>query len=203
MNRPTPEQWRKIFQDSETGPPSEERFLPLASRKGLTSGEHFARYLFASAFCEGKRVLDVACGSGYGAYMLKIVGAAEVVGVDADPAAIETARRVYETPGLEFRIADATAIHPPERPFDVVVSFETIEHVADAEAFLESVRRQLAPGGLFLISCPHDARSPWVSPCHVRHFTYPEFRDLVARYFPDPVPVSQIHAIASLILPPE
>src|SRR4029077_340782 len=73
----------------------------------------------------------------------------------------------------------------------------------DADAFLATVRRHLAPGGLFIVSCPHDARSPWVSPFHVRHYTYREFRELVARHFPDPTPVAQIHGIASLVLPLE
>ena len=89
LSGPTPEQWRRILLDREEGPATEERFSPLRSRKGLTSAEHFARYLFASGLCAGKRVLDIACGSGYGAYILKIMGAAEVIGVDASAEAID------------------------------------------------------------------------------------------------------------------
>src|SRR5712692_6959809 len=95
-------EWRKIFPDGDGVPPSEERFVPHHSRKGLTSGEHFARYLFAAGLCRGKRVLDIACGSGYGAYILKILGAAQVVAVDRDPAAVRFAQRQYATAGLEF-----------------------------------------------------------------------------------------------------
>jgi glycosyltransferase involved in cell wall biosynthesis/SAM-dependent methyltransferase len=203
LSRPTPEQWRRIFLDRCEGVDTGERFVPLRSRKGLTSGEHFARYLFASEFCEGKRVLDAACGTGYGSYILKILGAAEVIGVDSDPAAIELARRSYESAGLDFQVADVTARGLAFPRFDVIASFETLEHLRDPERFLENVKEWLAPGGLLLISCPHDARSPWVSPFHLRHYTYQEFHSLVSRYFPGPLPVSQVHAIASLVLPGE
>ena len=151
-------------------------------------------------------MLDIACGSGYGSYLLKILGAREVTGVDRDPATVEFARATYAAEGLAFHAGDAASApagSPWDGPFDVIVSFETVEHVDDSDAFLEGVKKRLAPDGLFLISCPHDARSPWPSPLHLRHFTYPEFRDLVARHFPDPLPMAQIHGIASLILPLE
>lgn len=201
MSGPTPEQWRRIFLDGDEGPASEDRFLPLRSSKGLASAEHLARYLFAAAFCAGRRVLDIACGSGYGAYILKIMGAAEVIGVDSDAPAIAGARRHYCAEGVEFRVADATALDLDGAPFDLIVAFETLEHLEDPKGFLQSVKRHLAPGGLFIISCPNDARSLSVSPSHLRHYTYGEFRDLVGRYFPDPQPVSQLHAAASLVLP--
>jgi glycosyltransferase involved in cell wall biosynthesis/SAM-dependent methyltransferase len=206
---PAPDERRKIFIDKQPGDPeleaigTEERFLPLRCRKGFTSGEHFVRYLFAAGYCAGKRVLDMACGPGYGAYILKMLGATEVVGVDRDTTTIEFARRHYSAAGLDFVAGDATALALEGPPFEVIVSFETLEHIADADAFLGTVRRHLAPGGLFIVSCPHDARSPWVSPFHVRHYTYADFREVVARHFPDPAPVAQIHGIASLILPLE
>ncbi len=209
MSHPTPEQWRKIFLDAEPGRPelqgahTEERFLPTRAGKGLTSAEHFARYLFASTYAHGRRVLDVACGVGYGAYILKLLGARQVVGVDRDAAAIELARRAYPCEGLEFRDGDAAALDLAGPPFDLIVSFETVEHVEDPDAFLRGLGRLLAPDGLLIISCPHDARSPWVSPFHLRHYTYQEFHDLAARHFPDPQPVVQVHGIASLILPLE
>ena len=200
------ERWRRIFLDpaqaeSAREAQTEERFFPLRAARGLTSSEHFARYLFAAGFCAGKRVLDVACGVGYGSYLLSLLGAREVVGLDRDQAAIELAGRAYAGPGIEFRRGEAEALGLDGPPFDVVVSFETIDHVERPEELLAAIRRRLAPDGLFIVSCPHDARSPWVSPFHLRHYTYREFRDLVARCFPDPVPVSQIHAVASLVLP--
>ena len=202
MSGPHQEQWRKIFLDADLDPEAGQRFIPSRTSKGLSSAEHLARYLFAASFCAGKRVLDLACGSGYGSYILKILGAAQVVGVDSDAQAIELAHRNYQTPGIIFRTGDATALEMEDAPFDVVVAFEALEQVSDAEAFLESVRRQLDPDGLLIISCANDARSPSVSPFHVRHYTYQEFYDLVGRYFPGPRPISQIHAVASLILPP-
>ena len=202
MSGPTPEQWRKIFVDAEPGPEAGERFIPRRVSRGLASAEHLARYLFAAGFCAGKRVLDLACGSGYGSYILKILGAAQVVGVDSDPAAIELAGQNYQTPGIIFRTSDAAALELEDAPFDVVVAFEALEQVSNAEAFLENTRRQLDRQGLLIISCANDARSPSVSPLHVRHYAYQEFYDLVSRHFPGPRPVSQVQAVASLILPP-
>ncbi|MBI3664815.1 MAG: glycosyltransferase [Acidobacteria bacterium] len=205
----TPEERRKIFLDGQADAAdserigAEERFWPLRSRKGLTSGDHFARYLFAAGYCAGKRVLDIACGTGYGSYILKTLGASEVVGVDYNRAVIDVARRAYSAPGIHFLTGDAAALRLAGEPFEVVVSFETLEHLADPDAFLETIRRHLAPDGLFIVSCPHDARSSWVSSFHVQHYTYPEFRAVVARYFPNPIPVAQIHGIASLVLPLE
>jgi len=200
LETPDPSAWRRIFLDSAP-PPTEERFFPLRSRKGLTSGEHFARYLFAARYCQGKRVLDIACGPGYGAYILKILGAGEVVGVDRDRETVDFASRTYGSAGLDFHACDAAALDLELAPFDVIVSFETIEHLENVDPWLETLKRRLGPEGLLIISCPHDARSPWVSPFHVRHYTYPEFRQVVARHFPDPVAVSQLHGAASLILP--
>lgn len=202
-----PEQWREIWLDLQAGHPeldgidTGERFFPLRSAKGLASGEHFARYLFAAGYARDRRVLDIACGPGYGARLLKLAGAREVAGIDRDARTIEFARRRYGAPGVEFRCADGAEAAAGEPPFDLIVSFETLEHVEDPEAFLEGLKARLAPDGLLILSCPHDARSPWVSPFHLRHYTYQEFYELAARCFPDPLPVAQIHGIASLVLP--
>ena len=115
--------------------------------------EHFHRYLLALRFCAGQRVVDVACGEGYGAALLAQV-ADEVVGVDSSAEAIEHASKTYGSTKLVFRAADATSIPVEDGFADVVVSFETIEHLADQPAFVAEVARILRPDGMLVLSTP-------------------------------------------------
>lgn len=125
----------------------------------MLAAEHVARYAMAAGSCRGRRVLDVACGEGYGSAMLAAAGAAAVVGVDISAEAVALARARFGREGLEFRSGDAAELPKllfDQAPFDLIVSFETIEHLADARPFLEGLRRLLAPGGAILISAPND-----------------------------------------------
>ena len=129
-----------------------ERFVPGVA--GEIAHEHWHRYAFARRFLGGKRVLDVACGEGYGSAWLAAV-AQHVVGVDIDPAAIAHARAKYASCGnLRFEQGSATALQLPERSIDVVVSFETIEHLAgeDQPRMLAECARVLRPGGRLTVS---------------------------------------------------
>jgi SAM-dependent methyltransferase len=128
-----------------------ERMVPERA-SGRTFWEHIGRYRFARDFVRGKRVLDVACGEGYGAAALAKAGAASVVGVDLSVAACEHARRKY---GLDARPGDALDLPLPDRSIDLVVSFETIEHVADPAAFLAECARVLTPDGTLIVSTPN------------------------------------------------
>ena len=128
-----------------------ERMVPEASDP-QTFWEHVYRYRFAADYVRGKRVLDIACGEGYGTASLVKSGAAGVIGVDVSPEACEHARRKY---GIDTRVGDAQSIPVADAAVDVVVSFETIEHVKDPAKFLAECRRVLAPGGTFVISTPN------------------------------------------------
>src|SRR5229473_2873774 len=96
--------------------------------------EHEARYAFASRFVKDKVVLDVACGTGIGTHYLLTEGARSCLGLDIDRPALEYARAVYE--GCQFEECDATNLCVPDSSMDVVVSFETIEHLKDQLKFL-------------------------------------------------------------------
>ena len=114
--------------------------------------EHVYRYRFACNFVEFKRVLDIACGEGYGAAALLKAGAASVIGVDICPEVCEQARRKY---GLDARAGRANSIPLPSSSIDVVVSFETIEHLDSPGRFLDECCRVLAPGGRLVVSTPN------------------------------------------------
>jgi SAM-dependent methyltransferase len=161
--------------------------LDITSAPGWPNIEasiHFARYAIAKALIEGKTVLDIACGEGYGSYLLKQAGAERVVGVDVSPEAIERARECFGVPGLEFLAADATAVedHFPDKLFDVVVSLETIEHLTDPTAFLKSLRNVAKPNAVIIISCPNDhwhyPEDTQHNPFHVRKYGFEEFQQL-------------------------
>lgn len=146
------------------------------------------RYIFASKFVEGKTVVDVACGVGYGSSYLGRKGAREVIGGDIAKDTIEYARAHYPRKELYFVQIDATSLPFPDACFDVVVSFETIEHLRDYRRFLFECGRVLKRGGLFICSTPNRRRFPLqpakpLNPFHVQEFYIGEFEDLVKEYF--------------------
>jgi 2-polyprenyl-3-methyl-5-hydroxy-6-metoxy-1,4-benzoquinol methylase len=145
--------------------------------------EHIGRYRFAKQFVQGKRVLDIACGEGYGAAGLAKAGAASVVGVDISPEACETARQKY---GLDARAGNAQSIPLDDQSVDVVVSFETIEHVEDPAAFVRECVRVLVPSGILVVSTPNRpvySAEGAKNPFHVMEFSETEFTALLGTYF--------------------
>jgi SAM-dependent methyltransferase len=122
----------------------------------LTAYEHWHRYFYALGFVKGKVVIDVACGEGYGSNLLAHV-ARRVIGVDSDSEIIEHARCNYLRDNLSYQTGLATEIGLPERTADVVVSFETLEHLEEGhqKLFVNEVRRVLKDDGLFIISSPN------------------------------------------------
>ncbi|CAM4281031.1 GT2 family glycosyltransferase/ubiquinone/menaquinone biosynthesis C-methylase UbiE [Paenibacillus endophyticus] len=117
--------------------------------------EHMSRYTFAGPLVKGLRVLDAACGAGYGSAMLKQAGAAEVVGVDVDRASLALAERDYGGSGVSFAEADVLALPYADDSFEAVVSFETIEHVEVGAEWIKESARVLKEGGLFIVSTPN------------------------------------------------
>ena len=159
-----------------------ERIVPGRTAEALFR-EHEERYVFAGQYVTGKKVLDIACGTGAGTSFLRKAGAQSVWGFDIDPAAIEFAKARYRN--CEFAECEATALCLPDSSMDVVVSFETLEHLRDQERFLWECQRVLRPGGLLLCSTPNLGISRWSASnhFHVREFHPMEFRDLLASVF--------------------
>jgi SAM-dependent methyltransferase len=188
------------------------RMIPGVSEEILEK-EHVARYRFACRFVRGRDVLDAACGVGYSAPMFLEAGARSYFGFDINAEAVESATKKYRTnDAISFVVDDACKFrHVPERAFDLAVSFETIEHVPSAEAFLANVRRALRPGGIFIVSTPYRLRyspgnklssKPW-NPYHVREWNGGEFLDLLKPWFrvtqvlgQEPIPRWKAHLIA-------
>ena len=159
-----------------------ERMVP--EKAGSTTfWEHVYRYRFATRFVRHKRVLDIACGEGYGSAALLQAGAASVIGVDISEETCLHARYKY---GVHALPGDALDIPLSDRSVDVVVSFETIEHVEKPEAFLDECIRVLVPGGQLILSTPNrDVYSEGGkhNPFHFEELNEAEFISLLTRRF--------------------
>ncbi len=161
-----------------------ERFVPGV--RGEIELEHVHRYLFARQFVEGRDVLDIACGEGYGCVLMSGI-ARSVIGVDIDTDVIDRARSSHAGDNIDFKSGSCTSIPMADASIDVVVSFETIEHIDQHDQFMAEIRRVLRPGGLLLISTP-DTRtyvesSPEQNPFHVKEMDKQEFIDLLTDGF--------------------
>lgn len=151
-----------------------------------TTIEHLHRYAIALEFVPDKNVLDIACGEGYGANLLA-GKATKVTGVDKDDAVIKEAAGKYKKENLSFITGQAEAIPLAENSYDIVTSFETIEHVADQSKMLGEIKRVLKPGGLLIISTPnkktYSDNTGRKNPHHTKELYEDEFASLLKKYF--------------------
>ncbi len=162
-----------------------ERTLPDVPEENYWFRRHLAVYEWIAARVAGGRVVDMACGEGYGSDVLA-GAAASVVGVDANPEAHEHARLRYVRPNLRF---ERDLVESFSEPCDAVVFLQTIEHVQDAGAILEHFKSMLEPGGVAYVSTPNlltlappgaeKSDNPW----HVREYRAEEFRGLCEAHF--------------------
>ena len=105
-----------------------ERFTPECVREIWY--EHIHRYVLAGELARGKRVLDAACGEGYGSAHLART-AKTVVGIDVSEDVISHASERYRADNLEFQLADVCNLPFKDDEFECIVSFETLEHLED------------------------------------------------------------------------
>ncbi len=177
-----------------------ERVIPGQVDADLYN-EHFARYAFAARFTQGKRVLDIGCGTGYGTLELARTASA-AVGIDVSLEAVSYARSTYSASNLRYVTASCTRLPFPNRSFDLAVAFEVIEHLEDWPQLLEEVRRILSPGGQFIVSTPNkryyqeSRKLHGPNPFHVHEFEPEEFSAALRQVFPHVLVFTQNHAPA-------
>jgi SAM-dependent methyltransferase len=173
-----------------------ERLVPGTVAWELYELEHKQRYQWAARYCAGKRVLDAACGTGYGAEILARLGSPTVVGVDV---AFEAIRPNGFSREALLTTANGCRLPFPDSSFDVVVSFETIEHVQEPESLLREFARVLKGDGLCICSSPNRDFQPAfgnkvANPFHISEMNYSEFNELFSRYFLVSERFSQTHS---------
>lgn len=166
---------------------------PYLERGDRTAVHHLLRYQWAIAALEDEpapqRILDMACGSGYGtAFIAARLPTSSVVGADYDATGVGYAREHYRLLNLNFIQADAHRWEEtlgPER-YDCVVSFDTLEHSAHRDIFMENLVRHLNPGGRLFFSTPcgndvNDLRPRWLH--HAIEYSTASLYDFLRRYF--------------------
>lgn len=151
-------------------------------------GEHVHRYDVAANSVEPNyTVLDIASGTGFGTELLAEKTGGLVVGADVSFGAAAAARRAGSQANLRYITADGTALPFPEGTFDLLTSFETIEHTPHYREMLREFRRVVKPGGTVMISTPNRAvNSPTgtiENPFHTQEFDLEEFTDLLREAF--------------------
>lgn len=152
--------------------------------------QHLKAYEFVSGLVKGKKVLEIGCGDGYGSYYLA-EHAQSVIGVDYDIDTITHAHTKYVRPNLAFMREDATRLKFENKLFNVVCSFQVIEHIPEdlLASYLSEIRRVLKDGGLFCLSTPNlehvmkSAAKYKKNPAHCREFRLEELRGFLSRNF--------------------
>ncbi len=164
-----------------------ERTLPDVPEENYWYQRHLVVYDWIATRVVGKRVVDMACGEGYGAAKLAAT-TQSVVGVDANPEAFEHARLRYRAPNLRYERSLVETYGKPGE-FDAVTFLQTVEHVQDPVAVLGHFRTLLSDGGAAYISTPNlltlapegaeKSENPW----HIKEYTAHEFRGLCEQVF--------------------
>jgi SAM-dependent methyltransferase len=164
-----------------------ERFTPECVREIWY--EHWARYAFAQPFARGKRVLDAACGEGFGSALLAR-DAREVVGVDISAQAVAHAQARYgHVANLRYRQGDCTKLDFADGSFDLGVSIETLEHVEAQESMVAGFARVLGDDGVFIVSSPdkrtYSDETGFHNEYHVCELYREELLALLRAHFPE------------------
>lgn len=180
-----------------------ERFVP-GYKDGSIELEHIHRYFAVLPLVEGRTVLDIACGEGYGSCLLA-QRAKSVLGVDIDSGSIERARAGYNRSNLTFTNGDVYSIPSNPEQIDAIVSFETIEHVEDHDKTLREFKRVLRPDGLLVISTPdrdvYRANGEEENEFHKKELNFTEFDTLLRRFFRNVSYFKQEIVFGSLMVP--
>ena len=139
------------------------------------------RYYWAGRFCAGKDVIEVACGTGQGlGYLANMAGSFE--GGDYSDNILAIARRHY---GERIHLSrfDAQAMPCPDKSKDVVILFEAIYYIPDAERFVQECKRILRPDGVVLLATANkDLYDFNPSPHSYRYYGVPELNELFSKY---------------------
>ena len=177
-----------------------ERFTPECVREIWY--EHYHRYAFAKRLALGKDVLDAACGEGYGSNMI-VEEAKSVIGLDIDSTTIKHAKNKYKSRKLTFVEGSCSDLPFEENSFDMVISFETLEHLEQQQKMLAEFNRVLKSDGILIISTPdkkhYSDATGFVNEFHVKELYKDEFKQLISHFWSQQVWYSQAMTFNSVM----
>jgi len=183
---------------------TEERFNPKEHESNIIIFEHWHRYHYASNFTKNLQVLDIASGSGYGSYLLA-KNAKHVYGIDISEEAIQHSSNNYKLSNLDYLQGSITSIPLNSNSLDIVVSFETIEHIDEVsqKQALNEIKRVLKDDGILIMSTPN-LDSPYYknvdNEFHIKEFYFKEYEKFLSQYFSNIEFLGQSFYTASQIL---
>lgn len=182
-----------------------ERFVPSEDVEDKLIYEHYHRYEYVADFVKGKNVLDIACGEGFGSEILSRT-ASSVIGIDIDKETVDYAKGKYKDNGnIQFQCGSVTSIPLEDKSVDVIVSFETIEHISEHNEMLDEFKRVLKKDGVVIISTPdkkvYTDDSGEVNKFHVKELYRQEFLDMLQLYFKNVEACGQRFLTLSSIVP--
>lgn len=167
--------------------------------------EHLHRYAITLPFIRNKKILDIACGEGYGTNLMAEY-ARSAIGVDISRETIEHAATKYLKSNLSYFEGSAIDIPLKNSSIDVVVSFETLEHHPHHEEMMLEVKRILTPGGVLIISTPERDNYKKIdkdNPFHVKELNFGEFKSLIKKHFAFYTFLGQNYVNGSVMIPVE
>lgn len=182
-----------------------ERYIPGEGSIDINI-EHNMRYDFATQFVAGKNVLDIASGEGYGSDILSKT-AKSVIGIDISNDAVEFAKKKYIKENLKFMQGSIAKIPLADNSIDVIISFETIEHVDSnlQHEFMNEAKRVLKDNGILIMSTPnrpiYTELFNQVNEFHIKEFDKNEYVDFINKYFKNNMLISQSNEVVSFLTP--
>lgn len=180
-----------------------ERYIPGEGSMDINI-EHNIRYKFATQFVAGKNVLDIASGEGYGSDILAKT-ANSVIGIDISDDAVNCAKNKYIKENLEFMQGSIAKIPLDDNCVDVIISFETIEHVNEElqNAFMAEAKRVLKADGILIMSTPNRPIYTELfnqeNEFHIKEFDKSEYLSFINKYFKNNVLISQSNEMVSFL----
>ena len=169
---------------------SVESYIAANDMQGI---HDVARYQWASlvvADLKPRRLVDIACGAGYGSHMLAVAAPeCEVVGVDYDPRAVEIAAARFSRSNLSYRQGSMVTWRGEGQSLgrcDLIVTFDTIEHLLHREIAMQSICENLRDGGAMILSTPCSFRETRLNPAWEHHkieFGHADLFKFLSRYF--------------------
>ncbi|MBI2613550.1 MAG: methyltransferase domain-containing protein [Candidatus Levybacteria bacterium] len=164
-----------------------ERITGEDSGNSIIFNRHLAAYKYAASYVDRKKsVLDLGCSDGYGSFLIAKISK-ETVALDIDKKTIEDARKKYSMANLKFVLGNALSLKWKNK-FDIVVSFQVIEHIEDVNLYLHQIKKVLKKGGIFILSTPNrllrlrNGEKPW-NKFHIHEFEKEELTSFLKKHF--------------------